>query len=233
MRKIALLLAFLFVIVCSFSACADESEDMKLAVCGSYAVPGMFCHDLKGGTYSCDVIERDSYGRILFLYETASVITEKNEKAYVVCQQIDSAYVYFYEDICYLTVADGKADIESLKSLNDWDMPLDDSCMSRRKHSISYDLYIMTDSKIDYNEAEEACCQALDLLPSKIYVFTTLDINQYGQELFFLSINNDGAKETYCVLINSDYEVFFANVENDFQMQIRQFKQENGWKKTE
>ena len=92
---------------------------------------------------------------------------------------------------------------------------------------------IMTDSKIDYNEAEEACCQTLDLLPSKINVFTTLDINQYGQELFFLSINNDGAKETYCVLINSDYEVFFANVENDFQMQIRQFKQENGWKKTE
>ena len=82
MRKIALLLAFLFVMVCSFSACSDESEDMKLAVCGSYAVPGMFCHDLKGGTYSCDVIERDSYGRILFLYETASVITEKNEKIF-------------------------------------------------------------------------------------------------------------------------------------------------------
>lgn len=95
MKLRILLLAFLFAVLLPLSGCVDESENLKLAACGSYAVPGMFCHDLKGGTFTCNVVERDSYGRILFWYETTNIITRNKEKVYLICQEMDSKYVYF------------------------------------------------------------------------------------------------------------------------------------------
>lgn len=229
MKKTSVFLVYLLVITFFLTACLDESQELKLAVCGSYAVPGMFCHNLKEDTFSCDVLENDSYGRILFLYETANTITQKKEKAYVVCQGIDSTYVYFYEDICYVTVIDGTEDITSLKTLNDWNKPLRDSCMSRRKYSISFDLYIMTDSQLYYNDAMTACCQALAIQPSQINTFISLDSNEHGQELFWLTIQQDNVTQMYYVLIDLDYNVFSLRVENTSQDLFRAFKQDSGW----
>ena len=129
-------IVMVLVMVLLFSGCMSESEELKMAACGSFAVPGLVCHDLKGGSFNCKVTQRDDFGRVLFLYETVNVITGNQEKAYVICQRMDSDRVYFYEDICYESLADGTADLDQLKLVNDWGKPLNTEAMSGRKYRI-------------------------------------------------------------------------------------------------
>lgn len=61
------LVASIFIMLCLLCmACGDEVSSDALVVCGSYAVPGMFCFDLKGGTYDLEILEEDSQGRIMY-----------------------------------------------------------------------------------------------------------------------------------------------------------------------
>ena len=211
------------------SSCAEESEDKKLAVCGSYAVPGMFCYDLKGDSFSCSVVDRDNQGRVLFLYETKNNITEETEKAYVICQKIDSSYVYFYEDVCYVLSNKEDEAVALLKDSNDWNNPLAGGKMSRRKCSISHDLYIMIDSKLNFNDAKEACCKALGIEDSQIENIIRLDLNEFDQELFWISVREGGNCDTYIAMVDTKYEVLAAKVDVFSREQIYEFKQQNGW----
>ena len=229
MKLRILLLAFLFAVLLPLSGCVDESENLKLAVCGSYAVPGMFCHDLKGGTFTCNVVERDSYGRILFWYETTNIITRNKEKVYVICQEIDSKYVYFYEDICYDSLADGTADLDQLKCANDWDQPIQKQRMSKRTREISFDLFLVTESEINYGDAQNAVCTSLGIREDQINAFLSLDANPAGQELFWLSADHDGKEELFFVLVHEDCSVFWTSAHNWSPMELHNFKQENGW----
>ena len=130
---------YLILLVVVITGCTGISEEKGLAACGSFAVPGMFCFDLKGGSFSCEVLERDAQGRILFLYETTSCITNNWEKAYVICQRLESATVYFYEDMCYLFATDSVG-LEALKDKNDWSKPLNNEKMAKRDFNVSADL---------------------------------------------------------------------------------------------
>lgn len=229
MKKIISAITLTLIIVFIITGCFDESESMKLAVCGSYAVPGMFCYELKGDTFSCNVSERDKEGRILFIYETKSAISNNVESAYVICQKIDSQYVYFYEDICYQLSTNEKFDIETLKELNDWDKSLDESKMSKRKHDISMDLFIMTESQLDHNKVVLLCCRAFDVDDSQIEFLTVLDVNQSGQAIYLLSIEQDDITEKHFVLADTNYEISFVEVDADSIDQLSVLKKENGW----
>ena len=229
MKQGCRLLIALTLLLLLLSSCNDKSENLKLAACGSYAVPGMICHDLKGGTFTCNVVDTDSYGRILFLYETTNIITGNKEKAYVICQEIDSRYVYFYEGVCYDSLADGSANVDQLKTVNDWDNPFQKQLMSKRTHQISFDLFLMVDSAIDYNDAQSAACAALDIQEDQIIAFYILDANPAGQSLFLLLADNNNQEERFFVIVKEDYSVFWTRVDDLFQTDIYTFKQKSGW----
>ena len=119
----------LVILMCLISIVGCQNKYRKhisldSAICASYAVPGMYCDDLKGGAFSYEIIEEDSYGRILYRFETINCLTEKEETVYVICQKTVSKYVYFYEDICYLFEENDNDDLMALKERNDWESEL-------------------------------------------------------------------------------------------------------------
>ena len=225
MQKI-IALATSIIITLLLGGCTGVSEDMQLAVCGSYAVPGMFCHDLKGGTFSCRVQERDNQGRILFLYEAQNIITDQTESVYVICQKLDANYVYFYEDICYTLETNENSDVDLLKLANDWNRPLEQKRMSKRKLQISHDLFIMTDSKLQHNEIKAALCKELEITTSQIETLVNLDVNQAGQELFLLTVDNGCTMVSYYVITDLDLDVRCTLAE---QTSLFAFKQSSNW----
>ena len=156
MRKTKYFAIYWILLIILITGCTRISVDKELAACGSFAVPGMFCSDLKGGSFSCKVLERDTQGRILFSYETTSCITNNWEQAYVICQRSDPSAVYFYEDICYILAAD-TADLEVLKTANDWNKPLNEEKLAKREYGVSADLFLVTSDKLELPKIIDAC----------------------------------------------------------------------------
>jgi len=185
----------------------------------------MFCFDLKGGSFSCEVLERDAQGRILFLYETTSCITNNWEKAYVICQRLESATVYFYEDMCYLFATDSVG-LEELKDKNDWSKPLNNEKMAKRDFNVSADLFLMTNAKLELAKITEACCQELGIQKEHIGSPLFLDINEYNQEMYWLVVKESNMNANYCIIVDTDYELEYTGIEKSiYWEQIQSFKQ--------
>ncbi|MBQ9148767.1 MAG: hypothetical protein IJX69_04285 [Oscillospiraceae bacterium] len=225
-KKIAFLLSLLILV--GFVGCQSRSQSLDLAICGSYGVPGMFCTDLKGEASTCNVLETDAQGRILFEFTNLSVITGKEETAIVICQKYDSEHVYFYEDQCYILGAVEESAIADLKEQNDWGCALDEKKMAKRSNQLSLDLYIVTDSKLDYQKVQAACCEALEIDKAEIRELCFLDQDPTGQTMYWLSAET----ADYYIIVNTEYEAAFIAAENpqpDAEA-IADFKQNNGWK---
>jgi hypothetical protein len=216
----------------ALTACTSGAKSHELAICGSYGVPGMFCPELKGGTYECSIIDTDSQGRILYEYITQSVIAEEEVTAVVVCQMIDKDYVYYYEDQCYVLAPYTDEDIGALKSKNDWNQPLDRTKMSRRSNKVTLDLFIHKDSQLEYKEVRSACSNTLNIAESRISLLTILDIDPAGNELYWLEIGDDKQGGAYYAIVNLDYEVAILSYEHSAMDngELRAFKQVNGWR---
>lgn len=202
-----------------------------MLVCGSYSVPGMICYDLKGGKFDCEIMEEDSHGRILYEYTTKNVITDKEETALVICQMFDSEYVYFYEDKCYLLSGYENSEIDKLKEQNDWNEALDQSKMSRREINISFDLVLMTDSKIEANSVRSACRKELGINDKQLQELCILDTDHNGHELYSICVKNSEKEGRYLAIASSEYAVSVLLLEGDTidPTAIGDFKRENGW----
>lgn len=94
--------------------------------------------EMQGGPY-VDVLETDSYGRVLFSYSEHRYIGDA-KSGYLECvylmvmQKKDDLNAYYYPEDCYYCVKVGVDEIEhsyesdvveQLKLLNDWDKPID------------------------------------------------------------------------------------------------------------
>ena len=225
--KIAVIILCILILCAS---CGDAHISLELALCGSYAVPGMFCDELKGGTHTCTILEYDQQGRILFEYTTRNSITNKEETSLVICQAIDDEHVYFYEDLCYLFGEFQESDISQLKANNDWDQPLDESKMSRRAKNISFDLYIVIDPCLDLFEVREVCSRKIKKATDQIKVIR-LDADFAGHELYLLKAANSDIEELYFVISDSDYTVAIMEIKgySFLPEELAAFKQANGW----
>lgn len=231
MKKYKSFLALYLMLVIFLTGCDLHSPSHNLVVCGSYAVPGMLCSELKGGTYQCEVLETDSYGRILFSYSTKSIITKEEETAMVICQVSDSQYVYFYEDICYLWGEVTEDGIMQLKEHNDWECELDYTKMTKRENKVSFDLFLITDSNLYYNDILSAISDELQIQESDIKVVCFLDKSPSGQELNWVEIQKENSLQKYYMIINNDYELWYVEVDEDDTdlSTVVTFKQESGW----
>ena len=229
LKRLFISILIIVLIASMLSGCkSDITEDMTLAVCGSYAVPGMFCHELKGDTFSCEIVERDSAGRILYLYTTQNIISDSVESVYVICQKYDSRYVYFYEDICYAVGDSDEENIEALKALNDWDKPLNDDKMAARSKSVNMDLYITTDTQLDHYELVRYIANELSVEQENISKLVFLDNNMKEKSLYYLQLDSDAA---YLVISDENYDLCFNEIayEDDIFDALPEFKLNCEW----
>ena len=221
----------LLFVVLLLVGCTSNSQHLDLAICGSYAVPGMFCDELKGGSYAYSVLETDRCGRILYTYTTQSVITGKDETVLVICQASDGKYVYFYEDICYLTEPWSAEEVAELKATNDWDQALNRDKMARRSNKVSFDLFIVLDDLVEYADVRQSCCEAFSISASQIIELCYLDSDSEQWTLYWLVFDRAGRQEKYFVMVDNAYTVCYepaVGSKEDLTL-ISGLKQDNGW----
>ncbi|MBR6800898.1 MAG: hypothetical protein IKM61_04025 [Eubacteriaceae bacterium] len=217
-------------LICLFLFGHGKSAELEMKVCGSYAVTGMFCEDLKGNEYKCKIMETDDYGRVLFSYSGYNIITGKDETATVICQKSGSGYVYYYEDICYVYQA-SEADIPALKEDNDWNKDLQYDKMTKRSSEITFDLCISTPAKPDYERALQSLCTHFDINESDISDLSLIDVGSGDREMYFLSVSRNGVTEKYCLIINADYEISYITIQEGEPLKdgIMRLKSGAGW----
>jgi hypothetical protein len=212
------------------SGCASNTQNVDLAICGSYSVPGMLCADLKGGSYECIVLEQDSQGRIMYTYTAHSIITEKKEQVVVICQKRDNDAVYYYQDICYLLKEWTSDDLALLKEKNDWEKPLDDSKMVGKSNITTLDNYFLLNGKLEYAQVKQGCCKDLDVAQKQIGDLCLIDTNG-KMELYWLTIIGGSGEECYFVLVDEDYNNAYLPADRTMRVleDLPVFKQNNGW----
>ena len=230
-KKVVVLLMIVSSILCS-TACIQQTNTNGLAICGPYAVPGMLCVDLKGHSYSCEILETDAENRTLYRYTAQNLIMDHQETVLVICQKIDSRFVYFYEDICYSSDSTEDTDIETLKAKNDWNYPLDEEKMSRRPIGVSFDQYLIMDNQLDYGQILSRICKEADILSAQIIELGILDYDSCGHELYYLSFEQSGTISKYLLIVDANYELSFLELENDIIdiLELLQLKHDSGWR---
>ena len=232
MKKQSRIILLVFIIMVMLSSCSmNANTQLELALCGSYAVPGMFCADLKGGTAQVSVLEEDDYGRIMFSYSAPNVTTQEKETVLVICQKIDDEYVYFYEDICYTFQYDNQDAITIIMAQNDWNQPSDHSKMSRRPNQITFDLFITSNSTLLYGNVIQAAARELGVSSSQLRQLHFVDADNRGNELYWSSSSENSIGQSYLLLVSSDYDVIAMKLEDDDIVAnvITDFKAQNGW----
>ncbi len=203
----------------------------ELVICGTFSVPGMYCHDLRGGTYTVNVLEKDTEGRILYEFSTLNLLRDREETVLVICQDFDSRYVYFYEDQNYCTGDCDASDIARLKENNDWNMPLDTEKMSRRKNKLSFDLNIIMNDPLEYSKLSHDIKESLGRESAQIKMCPVIDTDNNGLYLLFTVLENSDATEKYFVIADSSYNLSFLPADGQADaFAISTFKKANGWK---
>jgi hypothetical protein len=234
MKKLIFLLAFLALLTGTFSGCQEIfsdlplSEDTLLSVCGSFAVPGLYCSDLKGGSFTVKVLERDSHDRILYEYTAVSVITGQKETATVICQGYDDNFLYFREDVCYRF---GKVTGEALaefKEQNRWgeENPLAGS--AKRKYTVTADLFLLIDTPTDAKQVRSQCREKFGITDTQIKDLVILDTTSQSA-LYWLTYEDGGETKTGYLLVTEEATAFLESKAHASPEALAAFKSENGW----
>jgi len=231
----AICIAAVLLLLGTLSCCTlniwEDTLTYELVICGTFGVPGMYCRDLRGGTFSVQELERDEQGRILYEFTALYLVTEQEETVLAVCQHYDSKYVYFYEDQAFCPAASGEDAAAAFKEQNDWGKPLDFAKMSRHKNKISFDLNIIVHSGLDYGDKRTHCAQALGIARTSLTEMILVDMDESGNELYWIVADRDGEKERYWAITDAEYSYAFLPVTDDIAdaAALSAFKQENGW----
>lgn len=234
MKKLIFLLAFLALLTGTFSGCQEIfsdlplSEDTLLSVCGSFAVPGLYCSDLKGGSFTVKVLERDGQGRILYEYTTKSLITGEQETAVVICQKYDNDFVYFYEDKCYLTGEPSEEEIRQLKVQNRWDEENPLAGSAKRKYTVTADLFLLIDTPTDAKQVRSQCREKFGIADTQIKDLVILDATSQSA-LYWLAYEDGGETKTGYLLVTDGTTAFLESKTHATPEALAAFKNENGW----
>lgn len=230
MKKIRLAILSFMIILCS-AGCRTHDPVYDLMVCGSYSVPGMLCYDLGDRTTTCEVLETDEQGRVLFSYSTQSVITGEKEAAVIICQVSDSQEVRFYEDINYYIGVPDEDKTIALKEQNDWGKPLDYSKMVSRSYVISLDMCLHVDSTLNHAKLKSACGEEFNFDKTQIKELVFLSRDSCGRSMYWLTIKGVGEMKKYIIIADKNYEIASMNANGSLEdlANIPQFKKQNGW----
>lgn len=216
------------------SACDSGimDKDAILHICGSYAVPGMFFFEVKGGVTECTIIEEDSYGRVLFSYSTINNIIKERDTVLVIFQKNDSDYIYFYEDICYIEENASEADLSYFKYINDWNKPFNQEKFSKRPKKMSFDLYIINENKHNIKTVSDKCAEKLNINKDNSISIEFDDEDLKGNVIYLVHYEENGNKRKCFMLVTEDYKCSIYEIPDDGYidfMKFTEFKYSNGW----
>ena len=226
MRKFLLIVVLVALLL--LSACGNPNpKNYAFISTASLSVPCIFRGDMRGGGY--ELLETDSYGRILGSMTDHCMFSGESKTVLVVMQKYDDNSVYFYEDISYV-FDDGRQETKTeLKALNDWDLPLDESKMSKR--NVKYTL----DNNLDLPDSN---FQKIKYYWERDFKTTINDsgISDYdgmGHELFVIVVEPvETQKEYYFAITDIDScESQYMKVEDpcDYLEELIAFKQSCNW----
>lgn len=145
MKKIIAML-FIFIVLFSLVGCyryrGEHKDFYSVAINNIFGADGNQSNGEAVFDPDIEIIETDSYGRVLFFYDEG--YRSEYGTAIVIMQKSENDFVYYYQDICYtpaiLTKDDywrngdegisykdvfSEKEIEALKQANDWNKPLD------------------------------------------------------------------------------------------------------------
>jgi len=179
------------------------------------------------------IFDKDSYGRILFLYwgyvATASDLTNEYDNGYVIIisQKTKSGYVYYYPDYNFLMYKEdpswkqhsptnveliqyaidlGIEDrIEWLKTKNDWNNPLDESKCVKVKVSKQGKERDSKGTLVSFEIKEKAYKAIVSETETGRPGFYYLTSDYYDRHIyFFRCIEGDAYTKSYVVIFNKD-----------------------------
>ena len=183
------------------------------------------------------VVETDEYGRILFQYTEKYFSQDIAFSSLLILQSSDEEFVYFYEDVnlackekppyAVEQVKFDQAQIDDLKTKNDWNMPINiDKCVKKRIINEKMDV------PIDDNTFEEVFSSYENYVNNITF---TLTEDGYGKTLLYsiVCIEDSGNyinKYIVTLFENGSFLVSFEpEVLYDYQHELREFKENNGW----
>lgn len=235
-KKILMLLLCISLLTISLSSCITGyilehrwNKEQKLKMLARYSIPIETPFDLKSEDWKLEIIEEDSYGRILsdlYLYNHQSPI-----KITFICQKITFAYVYFYEDIHYLVADYTDADLSFLKENNDWGQELDESKMSRREISAALDGIVNANIYHDFKTITASITDTFGVEKESILKFRCIEDDNVENILYECRLLIDNQERLYCVRINKQKEVAyveFTSGEFEYETYVA-FKHSCGW----
>ena len=145
--RIVSFILLLFIAVTAFSGCfrfygykGPHPDMFSLILANCPETRGYWSDGEIWGDPEIEVIERDSFGRVLFYYTEERYYLEKKGVYIAVMQSADGESVSYYSEDCYIYVLaevneDGYAfddeTVSTLKELNDWEKPIDEARCSR------------------------------------------------------------------------------------------------------
>lgn len=203
MKKIAIL--FLCVILllngCYRKGSVGASKFFDVAAVVQVCVP--YCGVPDYAFDSINLLETDNYGRRLFCYESWQWETT----ALLICQKTDESNAYYYSDYCYIirsgtNVTFSEDNIALLKSINDWDLPLNTDKMK----SVNY---TEANREIDQPNAKRAILLALGKEETDTHIMLDgLEFDQNGNQIILVQVQDLSQsvsnKDVYLVLYQSD-----------------------------
>ena len=231
MRKFLVLISLLLII--ALNSCSQNVDKNSLLICGTYATPGMFYSDLKGKEADIEIIEVDSYGRILFRYYSPNFISSEKNGVVIICQKVENEYIYYYEDLCYSFSVDCE-DYSKIKEVNDWNNPLDVTKMTKRQTAISFDLFLMPPTTVDYSTVQDLCCKQFNITQEDIIKLCLDDVDIHGNTIYYCEIKTDGNILRAVMFVSTNYECDYFVFDNLEKLSIEKFsafKESNGWNK--
>ena len=230
-HRLQIFALILLAIVLLSTGCAPSNQKQYLAICGRYAVPGMQCSDLKENSYVCEVMEKDSYGRILYSFCAPNIFSAQSETAVIICQKVEKKSVWYYENACYLLGNWSDDDIVKLKEVNDWGKPLDAEKMVGRTCEVTLDGYLTGISTLDYYDVQEAFCHSEGIAEEQISDGCFLDANGNGLWVYWFAVGGSNGTSYYFVLADEDYQVMVCHAEKGLESieTLVAFQNENGW----
>ncbi len=199
------------------------------------------------------VLETDRYGRILFSY------TEDIDGQWfyiLVMQSADEQYTYYYPDDCYIkmvyeerysTLDVSAEEIASLKELNDWECPMDESKLEATaiidkkpsKGKLKLKNHYFEEIIREYHENSDRYVHPKNV--SFVRVVDYVKSDGYGREMYVVNTDFDeyyDKKEIwysylFLVIVQPDKSYDLSTVvileSSIMSQQVKTAKQQNGW----
>lgn len=213
MRKKIIAFVFLCVVCVSISSCyyeykGEEEALYTVAISNIFGAAGYESNGEISYDPKITVLEKDSYGRTLFLYDEIYCDVPDCDSlcdygaAFCIMQSSTASHVYYYQDVCYFpcinflrfeepdVLAENNAElIKKLKEQNDWDNPLDLSVYEKSM--------IITEKSEGKLTVDSAKLEKLVLDRARQFGYTGSDTSifrysrycntdKYGRELYYL-----------------------------------------------